>query len=159
MRDLSSVIKDMTGNAESYLSGLSSDLREKTTLPFDNDERRKWYYTPTPRAGLPLLHMTPRQQQTVLQLMTTGLSEPGYNHASIVLGEEYIVDHHSHFPDRTYGDLPGTRVRDPGNYCVAIYGTPGDEKGWGWRIGGGPPRPSYNPEGGAGPPAPAVLWA
>ena len=36
MSDLASVIKDMTGAAESYLSGLSSDLRDKTTLPFDD---------------------------------------------------------------------------------------------------------------------------
>jgi len=76
MSDLATVIKDMTGAAESYLSGLSSEGREKTTLPFDDVERRKWYYTPTPRAGLPLLQMTPRQQQTVLALMATGLASP-----------------------------------------------------------------------------------
>ena len=91
--------------------------------------------------------------------MATGLSEPGYNHASIVMGEEYIVDHHSHFPDRTYGDLPGTRVRDPGNYCVAIYGTPGDENGWGWRIGGHHLSLTYTLKGDSVSPTPAFFGA
>lgn len=159
MSDLASVIKDMTSAAKSYLDGLSSEGREQTTQPFDDVERRKWYYTPTPRAGLPLLNMTPRQQQSVLALMATGLSEPGYNHAAIVMGEEFIVDHHSHFPDRTYGDLPGTRVRDPGNYCVAIYGTPGDENGWGWRIGGHHLSLTYTLKGDSISPTPAFFGA
>src|SRR5689334_20283598 len=71
MSDLASVIQDMTGAAKAYLNGLSSEGREQTTLPFDDVERRKWYYTPTPRAGLPLLNMTPRQQQPVLALLST----------------------------------------------------------------------------------------
>ena len=33
-----------------------------------------------------------------------------------------------------YGDLPDTRLSD--NYFVAVFGTPGDESGWSWRIGG-----------------------
>ena len=27
-------------------------------------------------------------------------------------------------------------MRDPANYFVAVFGTPGDESGWSWRIGG-----------------------
>jgi hypothetical protein len=65
-----------------------------------------------------------------------GLSEQGYNHTLTVIGLEYAVDYHASFPDRTYGDLQGTRVRDPQNYCFAIFGEPGDEHGWSWRIGG-----------------------
>jgi hypothetical protein len=159
MSDLASVISEMNGAAAAYLEGLGSEAREKTTQPFDEVERRKWYYTPTPRAGLPLLEMTPRQQQSVLKLMATGLSEAGYNHAAVVLGEEYIVDHHSHFPDRTYGDLAGTRVRDPGNYCVAIYGTPGDEDGWGWRVGGHHLSLCYTVKGASISPTPAFFGA
>jgi hypothetical protein len=80
--------------------------------------------------------MTPIQQQTVRRLLATGLSQAGYNYAATIIGLEYLVDHTQRFPDRTYGDLPGTRVRDPLNYCVAVFGRPGDPDGWSWRIGG-----------------------
>ena len=35
--------------------------------------------------------------------MATGLSEPGYNYASLLMGLENVVDRWSGFPDRTYG--------------------------------------------------------
>jgi hypothetical protein len=132
--DVSAAVTEAAGR---YLGGLSDEQRQKTRQSFaDEDERRRWYYTPTPRPGLYLREMSPLQQQDVMRLLAASLSEPGYNYASTVIGLERLVDHTSNFPERTYGDLPGTRVRDPGNYCVAVFGTPGDEGGWSWRIGG-----------------------
>src|SRR6266550_4047035 len=137
MSDINVVTNEMTQAAVDFLSSLTTEQRRKVTLPFgDEKTRRLWYYTPTARPGLPLGEMSPMQQQRVRKLMATGLSDSGYNYAAMVMGLEWIVDQWSDFPDRTYGDLPGTRVRDPGNYCVAIFGEPGDEGGWSWRIGG-----------------------
>jgi hypothetical protein len=137
MSDIETLIDAMTRTASDFLDSLTADQQKKALLPFgDEAERRSWFYTPTPRAGLPMLEMAPKQQQHVMRLLASGLSEAGYNHAAVVMGLERIVDYTSNFPDRTYGDLPDTRVRDPGNYCVAVFGTPGDTAGWSWRIGG-----------------------
>lgn len=137
MSNIADVTKDMTAAAVDFLDSLTAEQRRKVTFPFgDEATRRLWYYTPTPRPGLPLVEMSPKQRQSVLKLMATGLSDPGYNYAAIVMGLESIVDQWSAFPDRTYGDLPGTRVRDPSNYCVAVFGAPGQEDAWSWRIGG-----------------------
>jgi hypothetical protein len=79
--------------------------------------------------------MSPAQHQDVMRMLAASLSEPGYNYSSTVIGLERLVDYDSNFPERPYGDLEGTRVRDPGNYCVAVFGQPGDSE-WSWRIGG-----------------------
>lgn len=137
MSNIITLVADMTKGASGLLDTLTAEQRQKATLSFsDEEERRRWFYTPTPRAGLPLVEMSPRQQQKVMRLLATGLSEAGYNYASTVMGLENVVDYFQGFPERTYGDLPGTRLRDPGNYFVAIFGTPGTESGWSWRIGG-----------------------
>ena len=137
MSDIATLASDMAHCAAEFLADLSPEQRQKAQFTFGNEqERRSWYYTPTPRAGLYLREMTPIQEQRVRRLLALGLSEQGYNHTLTVIGLEYAVDYHSNFPDRTYGDLYGTRVRDPQNYCVAVFGEPGDEHGWSWRIGG-----------------------
>jgi hypothetical protein len=137
MATISDVAAAITEAASRYLHDLDDDQRQRTAQYFgDERERRSWYYTPTPRPGLYLREMTPVQQQNVMRLLAASLSEPGYNYASTVMGLERLVDSASGFPQRTYGDLQGTRVRDPGNYCVAVFDEPGDEAGWSWRIGG-----------------------
>ncbi|GEM_PF-5671270 len=123
MSDITNLIANMTQAASDLLDALTPEQRQKVTLSLEDEaERRRWFHTPTPRVGLPLVQMTARQQQKVMRLLATGLSEPGYNYVSLLMGIENLVDYIQRFPDRTYGDLPGTRVRDPGNYFVAVFG-------------------------------------
>jgi hypothetical protein len=137
MTDSASAIEQMVGAARGWLEELSEAQRDQATQAFTNeDARRTWFYTPTPRAGLPIREMTPIQHQWVRRLLAAGLSEAGYNYAALIMGLEYVVDWGSGFPDRTWGNQQGSRVRDPGNYAVAVFGDPGDEDGWGWTIGG-----------------------
>jgi hypothetical protein len=134
---LATTAATMAQEAEALLALLDTDQRARISLPLhDEGERSRWYYTPTPRAGLSLLHMNPLQRQKLRRLLAAGLSEGGYNCVSTIIGLESVVDRWLGFPDRTYGDLPDTRLRDPSNYFAAIFGTPGDARGWGWRIGG-----------------------
>jgi len=136
MNDMNSLVATITDATNRYLDGLSADQLGKVALSFaDEEERRRWYYTPTPRPGLALRELTPKQHQDVMRMLASSLSEVGYNYTSAVIGLERLVDYTSNFPERTYGDLAGTRVRDPGNYCVAVFGKPGDDE-WSWRIGG-----------------------
>jgi hypothetical protein len=137
MDTIPALIDGMALGVSDLLESLSSEQRARACLRFEEDEeRRRWYYTPTPRAGLRLGDLDPMQQQKVMRLMATGLSEAGYNHAALVMGLENIVARHSGFPERTYGNLPHTRLRDPANYFVAVFGSPGDETGWSWRLEG-----------------------
>ena len=130
------IASQMAEEALGLLATLSADQQEKILLPIhDQGERETWYYTPTPRTGLPLLEMEALQRQKFRRLLRSGLSEAGYNAVVAIMGIEAIVDQWMNFPDRNYGDLPNTRLRDPLNYFLAIYGNPGDN-GWGWRIGG-----------------------
>ncbi len=136
MEEMDALVARVTESTSRYLDGLSAQQSAKAVLSFaDEEERRRWYYTPTPRPGLALRELTPKQHQDVMRMLAASLSEVGYNYTSAVIGLERLVDYMSNFPERTYGDLEGTRVRDPGNYCVAVFGTPGDPE-WSWRIGG-----------------------
>jgi hypothetical protein len=158
--DIATMEEGMTRAAAGFLDSLKDGQREKAAVPFgDEEKRRRWYYTPTPRHGLALRDMSAEQYQWVRRLMAAGLSEGGYNYAATVLSMEWAVDLHGGFRDRPYGDLANTRTRDPGNYAVAVFGTPGDSAGWGWTIGGHHLSLHYTLIGGAISPTPAFFGA
>lgn len=158
--DIATLTEEITRAAAGFLGSLNAAQRDKATESFEDEEkRRRWYYTPTPRHGLPIRETTAEQYQWVRRLLAASLSEAGYNYAGIVMALEWAVDYHSNFPDRTFGDLPNTRVRDPGNYSVAVFGTPGDQSGWGWTIGGHHLSLHYTLRNGAISPTPAFFGA
>jgi hypothetical protein len=134
--DLARLVADMGEAVIAFLNMVSDQQRAVTMLDFaDEQERRCWFYTPTARPGLAFADMTAEQSQAVFRMLAVGLSEAGYHHASMVIGLEHVLDRRYGFPARPYGGTPGTRVRDPGNYRVAVFGSPGDPA-WSWRIGG-----------------------
>jgi hypothetical protein len=158
--ELEALAEGMSHAAAGFLESLQDDQRGKASLAIEDEEtRRRWYYTPTPRHGLAIREMNAVQFQWLRRLMAASLSEAGYNYAALVLALEWAVDQHSNFPDRTYGDLQGTRVRDPGNYSVAVFGTPGDASGWGWTIGGHHLSLHFTLAGGRISPTPAFFGA
>lgn len=158
--DIANLTEKMTRAAAGFLDSLKDAQRQKAALPFEDEQtRRRWYYTPTPRHGLPIREMTAEQYQWLRRLMAASLSEAGYNFAAVVLAMEWAVDYHQGFLDRTYGDLPNTRVRDPGNYSVAVFGTPGATPAWGWTIGGHHLSLHYTLQNSAISPTPAFFGA
>jgi hypothetical protein len=122
----------MAGAATALLDELDDAGRAATLLPFPaEEERRRWFYTPTDHGGLPLAAMTARQQQATHRLLATGLSRAGYVTAATIMGLENVLDH-------TEGWTAGfgrERGRDPQLYSVTIFGDPGRDP-WGWRFGG-----------------------
>jgi len=137
MGNVDHVIENMTRAATGYLDTLSNDQRQKAVLDFDDETtRRTWFYTPRPRPGLSLGEMAPEQTQWVRRLLAGSLSEAGYNHVAVIIGLEYAVDYFQGFVNRTYGDIPDTRIRDQGNYRLAMFGEPGGSAPWGWTFGG-----------------------
>lgn len=123
----------MAEAASDLLSGLDEEGRAAATWPFPaDDERTRWFYTPTDHHGLPLAAMTGDQQRRTHRLVASGLSTAGYVTAAAIIGLENILDH----LEGWQADFGRERGRDPQLYWVAIFGRPDPSGTWGWRFGG-----------------------
>jgi hypothetical protein len=121
----------MSELAWTLLDSCSPEQRAPLALPWDDDDRTRWFYTPTHHGGLPLGAQRPAQQQLTMRLVAAGLSREAYNTVSAVIGIENILDRVEHF-ERDWGRERG---RDPGLYWLRFFGDPGADR-WGWRFGG-----------------------
>lgn len=112
--------------AGGFLATLDDAQKAKAALPFTSDERENFRYTPRDRAGLPLKEMTAAQRAAAMKLVDSALSEKGMLKATQIMTLEGILAEIENNPAK----------RDADRYFIAIFGTPGDPKGWGWRIEG-----------------------
>jgi hypothetical protein len=116
----------MNAAADHWLAGLNPEQRTKAALHFTNNERENFRYTPRNRAGLPLKEMTEAQRVAAMKLLESALSEKGKLKVTQIMLLEGIL-----------AELEkSTSYRDAGKYFVAVFGQPGDPKGWGWRFEG-----------------------
>jgi hypothetical protein len=126
------VVARMTDAAQAVLDGLSPEQRPLVAWDFPSDEERlRWYYTPTDHGGLTLSEMRPVQQRQAMRLLATGLSRPGFVTAATIIGLENILDE----LESWRASFGHERGRDPGRYYLRIFGTPGSDP-WSWRFGG-----------------------
>ena len=132
------VAERMAEAAANFLAALNAEQRRRARFDFPADEeRRRWFYTPTDHGGLPLLELNPMQQRRAHGLLATGLSLPGYNTAAVIMGIENVLDRKEGWHNRFARDRdPSARGRDPNMYYVSVFGEPGDRSAWGWRFGG-----------------------
>jgi hypothetical protein len=127
-----SVATRMADAAHAWLAGLDATQLAAAAFPWPSeDERRRWYYTPTDHGGLPLTRMSPAQQGLAMQLLATGLSRAGYVTVSTVMGLENVLDH----LEGWQVDWGRERGRDPQLYWLSVFGEPG-AGAWSWRFGG-----------------------
>jgi hypothetical protein len=132
MNEMRSLAARMAETAQALMDTFSPEQRQIARWEFPSEEeRQRWFYTPTDHGGLTLTQMRPAQQQLTMRLLSTGLSRAGYVTAATIMGLENVLD-----------ELEGFRVsfghergRDPGRYYLRIFGTPGAER-WSWRFGG-----------------------
>ncbi|MET0577086.1 MAG: DUF3500 domain-containing protein, partial [Ilumatobacteraceae bacterium] len=123
----------MGEEAAALLSSLDGEQRALAAWPFPaDDERRRWFYTPTDHGGLTLRAMAPAQQQATMRLLRTGLSRPAYVTAATIIGLENVLDE----AEGWTASFGRERGRDPGMYYVRIFGEPTPSGSWGWRFGG-----------------------
>lgn len=128
-RDLASRMAD-TANA--FLDLLGQEQRDVAAWPFpSDDERRRWFYTPTDHGGLALRAMRPAQERAALRLVASGLSRPAFVTVSTIMGLDNVLDEFEGWWT-TWGRERG---RDPGLYYLRIFGSPGGDD-WSWRFGG-----------------------
>ena len=127
----------MAAAAREFLALLEPAQRARVLRPLaDDEERRHWNYAPMAREGLPLLAMTPLQQQAANRLAATGLSRSGYVTAAVIMGLENVLDAAEAWSGGRLGvDVGSERWRDPLLYFVTIFGDP-DGEAWSWRFEG-----------------------
>jgi hypothetical protein len=99
--------------------------------PSDN-ERRRWFYTPTDHGGLSIHQQRPAQQRATMRLVSTGLSPAAYVSVATTMGLENVLD----FTEGFVVQFGRERGRDPGLYYLRVFGEPGGDRPWGWRFGG-----------------------
>jgi hypothetical protein len=123
----------MVDTARAWLATLSAEQRHRAVDPWPSDgERHRWYYTPTDHGGLALTQMSPAQQGRAMQLLSAGLSRPGYTAATTIMGLENVLDQIENWRM----DWGRERGRDPQLYWLKVFGEPGLDGPWSWRFGG-----------------------
>lgn len=113
--------------AREFLGALSEEQRAQAQIPFEDEERFNWHFTPRMRRGLPLGAMDDAQRALAHGLISTGVSSRGYLKAMTIISLEPVLR-----------ELEGGRgfVRDAGNYYISVFGTPSPVGTWGWRVEG-----------------------
>src|SRR4051794_21559413 len=127
-----SAARRMADAANRFLESLTPWQREAAAFSFEGDERYFWHYTPIERNGLLLINMTPAQQELAFALMATGLSERGTRQARQIIALETMLRLEEHI------ERPGEERwdRNPLRYYFSVFGQPGGQEAWAWRVGG-----------------------
>jgi hypothetical protein len=124
-------VRAMTEAAQRLLDALSDEQRAKATFPFEGDERYFWHYTPVDRNGLPLKEMSPVQRERAFALLASGLSARGTETAQQIIALEPILRETERIEGRDT-----VWLRDSERYWFSVFGTPGSQQPWAWRVGG-----------------------
>ena len=127
----------MAEAARAWLETLDAEQRAigQGAVPADDprdNERRRWFYTPTNHGGLTIHQQRPAQQRATMRLVSTGLSPAAYVSVATTMGLENVLDFIEGFVVR----FGRERGRDPGLYYLRVFGEPGSDRPWGWRFGG-----------------------
>jgi len=117
----------MARAAAAFLATLDERQRRKASFPFGDAERGNWHYVPRQREGLPFKDMAAPARAAAHELMKVALSATGYAKAVNVMRLEEVLRQIESF---------GFLSRDPDNYAVTVFGTPGAGARWGWRLEG-----------------------
>lgn len=117
----------MTEAANRFLASLTPEQKAKATFKFDDAERMTWYYVPFDRKGLQLREMSPYQKHLASAFLSAGLSQSGFMKAVTIMSLEEVLK----VMEKDNGER-----RNPEKYYFSIFGTPGDEATWGYRVEG-----------------------
>ncbi len=129
-RGKSSPAKQMSAAAKTFLGTLTDELKDKATFAFDDKERTNWHFIPKDRPGVSLKEMNLEQRKAAHTLLRSPLSAKGYLKATSVMSLELVLH------NIEYGTSAEKHARDEERYWFTVYGKPGGENPWGWRVEG-----------------------
>jgi hypothetical protein len=116
-----------SGTALALIAATPKDEQSKLLQPFSDAARSDWSYVPRRRTGIAWKEMSQPQRDATTALLRTALSDAGLDKVRAVMALEIALRELE-----TFGFS-----RDPENYAVALFGTPGAAPArWGWRIEG-----------------------
>jgi hypothetical protein len=118
-------LADSVATAQAFLDGLTPEQRSKAWLRFDGQERLDWHWVPRDRSGISLKELRPEQRERGFAMAAAVLSPNGLAKAKAIIARESVL-----------ARTEGASFRDPERYWFAVFGTPGDTNGWGWRLEG-----------------------
>lgn len=121
---------EMAAAASKWLDSLGADQKAKATFDYMDGERVFWYYPPMNRHGLSLRDMDENQRKLAYAIMETGLAPRAYQQATRIIDHELIL--------REVENAAGivSFRRDPELYYWTVFGEPGGEDPWAWRVEG-----------------------
>ena len=125
-----SAASQMTEACSRFLGSLSPDQKASTTFHYQDGERVLWYYPPLNRHGLALRDMDESQRELAMAVMATGLTDQSKEQAKLIIEHESVLGPLEVEQDQvTFG-------RDPELYYFTVFGEPGGQDIWGWRVEG-----------------------
>ena len=123
----------MREQMERLLEELPQDKIDMAQYDFDGPERTEWSYFPKEMIGssffgLPMLELTPPQQQMVHAMIETGVSPYAFAKIHAIRSFEPTL-----LSTESYKT---GNIRESLRYYLAIFGEPGATGTWGWRFEG-----------------------
>ena len=123
-------VAQMVDAAKAFVSSLNGQQKSKAIFEYMDGERVFWYYPPLNRHGLPLRDMEPTQRDLAMAVMASGLTPESYEQAKLIIEHEDVLG-----PlEKEQGQI--TFTRDTSLYYFTIFGEPGGNDPWGWRVEG-----------------------
>lgn len=120
---------DLSQKANRFLAELPGPLKEKAQYKFKDEERFNWHFVPKSRNGVSFREFNAAQREAALDLLKASLSAQGYQKATAIMELENVLR-------EVEGRGADDKYRDPKNYYLTIFGTPGNTEPWGWRFEG-----------------------
>jgi hypothetical protein len=119
----------MATAAHEFLRSLSDKQRGEAQFDFDNNERYDWHYIPRDRKGIPLRDLNAAQQKAAMSLLRNALSDTAYAKTKSIMELENVLR-------EVEGRPADDDYRNQGKYYFSIFGNPGTDSIWGWRLEG-----------------------
>ncbi len=116
---------DVIGAAQAFLASLGREQHRRTVLPFADDYRTLWRYTPVERKGIAWKELDADQSAKAHALIKAALSDMGYHRTQTVRTIEQVL-----------AGIENSTRRDKDNYLFTFFGAPDTNAKWGWRYEG-----------------------
>jgi hypothetical protein len=113
--------------ANAFLASLTPDQKAKATFQFQDEERFNFHFIPRERKGIAIRELNPMQRHLANALLAAGLSQRGFIKATQIMSLEEVL--------RIMENDSGER-RNPDKYYFSIFGQPGPDNTWGYRVEG-----------------------
>ena len=125
--------KLMIQATQNFLAALSKEQKKQCMFPFNKVEWSRWHFIPMRgRIGLPYNQMDPQHVRLADALVASGLSHSGYYKTKTIMSLEQLLLE----LEKSSGRKDWLELRNPDLYYFSIFGDPGKERLWGWRLEG-----------------------